>query len=313
MVSANSASDSPQLSLAAVGQSGSYFDVIVAAGATISLQVALTNPGTAATLAHTYSASVFTIVNGGFGATDGTGPRTGATRWVDYPEAIVPLAAGATDTKSFTVTVPTGTPPGQYLSSIVLQSADSSKGAGQVSLDHVLRQAIAISIRVPGSLKPQFSLGAVGYTRVGGRSVIEVSLSNVGNEHLKPTGTMTVKDANHSIVSEAPVTLGSVYAGMDTTVAVTLNGLLPPGKYTVSLTLTDSSTGAAATITNSSFAVTDSAKGSQSMPNQLPAIIQKVRTQSGVVLLIAVVGIVFWLAVAMSVILLVHRRSRKRL
>jgi hypothetical protein len=263
-------SDPAPLGLTAVGQAGSFFDVTIAPGTTLTLDVNRTNPGSRAVTARSYAGSVFTIVNGGFGATASGASATGATRWVNYPEEVFLLAPKTTSTKSFTVTVPAGTAPGEYISSIVLQDSAVTAGSGPVALARVLRQAIAISIRVPGALTPGFSLGAVSHSSVAGNSVVSVDLTNQGNQHLRPAGTLTIRDASQRIVSQAPLTLGTVYAGMSSTVAVTLNGALLPGGYTVTLALTDPETGAAARITNVPFTI--AAPVEESPPNIVEVI-----------------------------------------
>lgn len=309
---AQAAAAAPSLSLTALGQSGSYFDVTIAAGESRSLQVARSNPGPAPVAAHSYAGSVFTIVNGGFGAGGSGDPVAGATAWVHYPDEVFALGAGVTDTKSFTVSVPAGTAPGQYISSIVLQGNEAAPGAGQVSLDRVLRQAVAIAIRVPGPLQPAFSLGAATHDTVGGRSVVAVALGNDGNENLKPAGTMTVKDQTQTVVSEAPVSMGSVYAGMKTTVAVTLGGHLLPGQYTVSLVLSDPSTGAAASIADVPFTVAEPVAPSQSVVAALPAIVQDAMEHPGLNTLVIILIIVALLALAAAAILLIRRRAKRK-
>jgi hypothetical protein len=309
---AQAATEAAPLSLAAVGQGGSYFDVTISAGSTLQLEVARSNPGSGAVTAHSYVGSVFTIVNGGFGATDSGETMTGASAWVDYPDEVFSLDAGVTDTKAFTVTVPTGTLPGEYISSIVLQNNDALPGEGQVALDRVIRQAVAISIRVPGALEPDFSLGAASHDTVGGRSVVSVELGNEGNQHLKPAGTMTVKDATKTVVSEAPVTMGSVYAGMDTSVAVTLGGLLLPGEYTVTLVLADPSTGVTASITDVPFTVVDPPTEIQSAVAQLPAIVQDVIEKPLLRTLILVLAALLVLGLALVVTLRIRRWAKKR-
>jgi hypothetical protein len=264
---------------------------------------------TAAT-ALTYAASVFTIVNGGFGAQGSDDPATGATTWVRYANEVFPLAAGETNSADFTVTVPAGTAPGQYISSIVLQNNVAIPGQGQVALDRVVRQAVAISITVPGALEPTFSLGAASSATVGGRSVVSVALKNTGNQNLKPAGTMAIKDASRKVVSEAPVTMGSVYAGMPTTVAVTLDGLLLPGKYTVTLELADVATGASASITDVPFTVLPPNGPTVSALTELPAIVQDAIERPGWVTVLLVLLVASLLALVTAAVVLI-RRSRK--
>jgi hypothetical protein len=308
-----SATNTPsQLALTAIGQPGAYFDVTITAGATISLQVGRSNPGASTVTAHSYAGSVFTIVNGGFGVAGRETPPTGATEWVHYADETFSLGAGATDTKTFSVTVPAGTPPGQYMSSIVVESDAASAGANQVTLDHVLRQAVAIAIRVPGTLEPHFALSDARHTTVGGRSVVEVSLRNDGNQRLKPTGTMTVTDATNTVVSDAPVAMGSVYAEMDTTVAVTLNGLLAPGRYTVSLALMDLSTGVTATITDNPITVVDPPGSRQSPSEQLPAIVQASLGYPGASTIVLAIATVSAIMLVLATVLLVRRRARNK-
>jgi len=253
-VAAAGASPAP-LGLEAVGQAGSFFDLTIAPGSTVTLGVARTNPGASVVTAHSYASSVFTIANGGFGAANAGVPAAGATRWVRYPDEMFSLAPGATNMKSFTVTVPAGTAPGQYISSIVLQNNTALPGEGAVALDRVVRVAVAISIRVPGPLNPRFSYGAASIATSAGNSVVSVALHNDGNQNLKPAGTMTIRDSAGKTVSRSPVAMGTVYAGMDTTLALTLRGELLPDHYTVAVDLTDSTTGAAAVVTDAAFTV----------------------------------------------------------
>jgi hypothetical protein len=309
--SAQAANDATPLGLAAVGQSGSYFDVTINPGATLGLEVARTNPGAVAVTAHSFAGSVFTIVNGGFGAVDSDAAATGATRWVNYPDEVFGLGAGATDIKGFAVTVPYGTPPGQYISSIVLQNNESTPGEGHVALDRIVRQAVAISIRVPGPLNPEFSVGAASHEGVGGRSVVSVALRNLGNQNLKPAGTMTIKDSAKKVVSEAPVTMGSVYAEMDTSVAVTFAGLFLPGEYTVTLFLTDPLTGVSASITDVPFTVVLPPSQSDSPVTQLPAIFQDAVANPGILTLI-LVAIGLFIAAALTLGIIAFRRLRAK-
>lgn len=300
------------LALSAVGQPGAFFDVTINPGATVTLEVARTNPGASAAMAHSFAGSVFTIVNGGFGAVDSSAEVSGATRWVNYPDEVFSLGAGVTDVKSFTVRVPAGTAPGQYISSIVLQNNDALPGQGQVALDQIVRQAVAISIRVPGALHPAFTIGAASQENIGNHSVVSVALSNLGNQHLKPAGTMTIKDAAQKVVSEAPVAMGSVYAEMDTSVAVTFAGLFLPGEYTVTLVLTDPATGVSSSITDVPFTVVQPEAQAQSPLVRLPEIVQDAVTNPGILTLLLVLIGLFILA-GLAVGILAFRRLRKKI
>lgn len=239
--------DAPTLGLIALDQNGSFFEATIAAGAAQSFEIDRANPNDATVEAHTYVGVVSTIVNGGFGAADATAIASGASTWVDYAAETLTLAPQEHNTAAFTVAVPAGTAPGQYVSSIVLENAVAEAGTGQVALNRITRQAVAISIRVPGEFAPAFSLGRASLGLTAGLSVVSVRTTNDGNQHLAPEGTMTLSSGGE-VISTNDITMGSFYAGMSTKVAVTLGSQLAPGDYTMSLELTDPLTGVSASV-----------------------------------------------------------------
>ncbi|WP_104080879.1 hypothetical protein [Cryobacterium sp. Y11] len=238
------------LGLVALGQSGSFFDSTISPGETVSFEVERVNPNDVAVDANTYIGTVSTIVNGGFGAGDSSVTVTGASTWVDYPTAALTLAAQARDTASFTVTVPADAAPGQYVSSIVLESTTADATGGQISLSQLVRTAIAISIRVPGELVPAFSLAQATLGVVADRTVVSIETSNTGNQHLKLSGPATITDSTGLLLTTNDVVMGSFYAQTATTVSITLDRQLSPGDYVLDITLTDPATGVSATQTS---------------------------------------------------------------
>jgi hypothetical protein len=229
-----------KLVLQPVGQPGPYFDLAIPAGESRRLEVRIANDGTAATAARTYAADVYTIVNGGFGGRLRGEPQTGTTRWLDYATDVVQLAPGAATHVTFTVAVPAGTGPGEYITSLVLENDQPVAGAaGTVALDQVMRQAIAVVVTVPGTRSPGLSIGEAIHTVVDGRSTVSVAVENTGNTRLKPTGTFILRDAAGAQISKASVPMDTVYARTPTSIEVPLAALLVPGRYTVRLTLED--------------------------------------------------------------------------
>lgn len=251
------AADQPAdaLSLAAVGQTGGYFTVNAAAGSTTQLSVARGNTGTTATTARTYPANTYSIVNGGFGAETRDNAASGVTQWLSYKDEVLSLAAGQTSTTSFTVKIPAGTAPGDYLSGVVLENDVPIAGSGSISLNQIYRHILAVSIRVPGPYAPAFTLAKPVHTYSGSNSVVGATIANTGNRNLRPVGTIVVKDSTAKIVSDAPVTMGSLYAHDTTSVQATLGGQLNPGKYTISIILKDAASGATAELVDAPFTV----------------------------------------------------------
>jgi hypothetical protein len=244
-----------KLALQPVDQTGSYFDLTMRPGETRRLDVVLSNTGDTPAIARTYAADVYTIVNGGFGGRLHDEPQTGTTRWLDYPTAGVALPVGRSTRRSFSVAVPADATPGEYITSLILESDQPIPGGGAVALDQVVRQAVGVVVTVPGRRSPGLAIGAASQTVVGGSSIVSVAVVNTGNIRLKPVATFALFDSAGSRISEATVPMGTFYAHTATSVEVPLARLLQPGTYTVRLTLEDAIQGAQAEATGIAFAV----------------------------------------------------------
>jgi len=228
-----------KLSLRAIGQPGSFFDLTMQPGETRSLAVEIANPGTVATAARTYGSDVYTIVNGGFGARLRDEPQTGATRWLDYPTAVLALSVGESVRRTFEVAVPADARPGEYITSLVLENDVPIRDGGSIGFDQIVRQAVGVVVNVPGTRSPSLAIGEASHSVVAGRSVISVAVENPGNIRLGPVASFTLRDAGGALLSEAVVPMDTFYAGTGSSVEVPLDGLLRPGTYTVRLSLVD--------------------------------------------------------------------------
>ena len=297
-----------KLSLKPVGQPGAYFELSMQPGQSRQLTAELGNHGTAAVEALTYAADAYTIINGGFGTRERDSKASGTTTWLSYPREVLQLPAGQSKLQDFSVAVPAGTAPGQYLTSVVLENNVPVQGTGTVALDQVIRQVIAVSITVPGPLQPGFSFGAAGHKISAGKSVVDVEITNTGNANIKPAGDFTIRDSTGKTVSQGTLQMASFYARTDTKVETTLDGQLQPGNYTISVKMTDRGTKAAATAENLPFSVAapDATNSTATQENQLPQILQ----DSGPGLLLYV-GAAALLAALLSVALFI-RRSRRQ-
>jgi len=307
------AADEPaRLGLTPVGYEGTYFELTMEPGETRQLEVEAANFGDAETLARTYRADVYSIVNGGFGADLFGEEATGTTAWVDYPTEEMRLGPRDALMISFSVTVPSGTSPGEYVAALVIENVEPVRGSGSVAVDQVNRSAIAVAIDVPGPRQPALAIGAVGHKLAGERSVVTFKVSNPGNVHLKPAGSFRLRDAGGNELSAAELAMDSVYAGTDTLLEAPLAGLLPPGDYCAELTLSDPETGASAEVACSGFSVVppadepaDVGTGSGELPLRLPAT-DLLRAAGPVGILLAV-GL---LLLGTALVLALRRRRR---
>jgi hypothetical protein len=234
------------ISISPVGTTAAYFTLKIADGGSRRLTVALANAGGSVAKAETYAANVYTIVNGGFAARLAGQAETGVTTWLDYPEQDVTLAPGHTQRLSFTVTVPANAPPGEHVTTLVVQEENQAKATGAVALSQVNRQALPIVIVVPGPISPKLAVSAATPSNFAGHTVVVAGVTNTGNLQLQPDAKLVVTNSQGHRVGALAVRMGTVFPGDSTTAQGTLDLALPPGHYTVAADVSDSTPGVAA-------------------------------------------------------------------
>lgn len=238
----------PSFVVEPVGQPGSYITLTINPGVTVSATVALGNAGTEAVNARTYAADVYTIANGGFGLTTADAPVTGTARWLDYTTEEIDLAPLTKIERTFHVSVPEKTKPGQYIAGIALETAEPIAVGGSDMLKQTIVKAIAVFITVPGPVEPKLEIGEATIKQSGSGQTLVVAIKNPGNVLLKPAGTLELTAAGGTVILTTPVQMGSVYARTDTTLEVAIPTVLDPGTYGLHLDLRDEATGAAAQV-----------------------------------------------------------------
>jgi hypothetical protein len=285
------------------------------AGQTQRLSVEVGNFGHADVLARTYLADAYSIVNGGFGAALFGAQPSGTSRWLDYRTQELTLKPGGAVRMDFRVQVPNGTPPGQYVTSLVAESVQPAQGGGgSVAINQVNRVAIAVAIEIPGPSHPAIKIGAVSYKFAAGVSFVSFAVANPGNLHLKPAGELTLRDSARTEIVRMSATMDSVYAGTDTRLEVPLAQPLGPGVYCAELRLTDAATKASDSSACQPFTVTTptetSGLGGASSPAapSVKAALAAAADQPGLLLLVIVI-----LLVVLGLLLVVVRRRRRPL
>jgi hypothetical protein len=305
-----------KLALQPIGQTGSFFDLILRPGEARALSVEISNDGTATIAARTYASDVYTIVNGGFGARLRDEPQTGVSRWLDYPTNVLDLSVGEAVRRTFRVAVSKDAGPGEYITSLVLENDDPIRNGGAIALDQIVRQAVAVVITVPGKRSPALAIGGATDTVVAGKSVVAVAVENPGNVRLKPVATFTLRNAAGVQVSQATVPMDTFYAHTGTSIEVPLDELLVPGAYSVRLSLDDARQGVRADRTTS-FVVASPpavvAGGDQAVPGLTPVIQSAPTGPSMPAIGLAVVAMGLALGALVGIVaVMVHRRRRTR-
>lgn len=251
--SAESAAQIPQFGMVAVGDHPTgYFDnVEVAPGSSVELTSAIVNSGQVPVSLRTYKVNALSGVNGGFLSGKENDAPMGATNWIDYPPFDLELAPGESREVTFTVTVPDGTAPGQYISGLIAVTSESSAIEGSDLLTQSRGYAISVGILVPGDMTPAFEVGEP----VIDNSTLTIPVINTGNYLVRPAGEMTLTNQGGEVVHTSAIQMGSVYAGLETMVQVPLPEQTPPGEYLLNLSLLDEASGASTNLVDSTVVV----------------------------------------------------------
>ncbi|MGN6031214.1 MAG: hypothetical protein ACTHQE_06075 [Thermomicrobiales bacterium] len=232
---------------------GSFFQEKAKAGDTLELTVQFGNLGKDAIDLRTYVADVVTLTNGGMGVTaEGTASQA-PTTWISYSPGTYTLQPNEGREISFKVAIPYDAAPGNYVSALVVQTADPVPVEGTPLFDQIIQKAVAIDITVEGDAKPGLEIGAATYDASGSSPTLSVEIRNPGALRLRPAGTIAVKDAKGEEVLSANVAMGSVYARTETLLQFVLQQPLPAGSYTIDLTLSDAETKVEATVKDLAF------------------------------------------------------------
>ena len=242
------ATGAPKFVLTAVGDyPNDYFDdVEIAPGHSADLVVAVQNLGREPVSLRISRVDALNGINGGFVSGDETAEPTGSTTWIDFPEQVIDLAPGERIEIPFTVSVPDGTAPGQYISGLVARTANPLAIPGVGALDHTIGYAISVGILVPGELAPEFQLGTPEVEVRSEDAALRVPVINTGNYLVRPSGDLILTNTEGEQVLASRIEMKSVYGGFSAPMEIVLPGQLPAGDYTLDLSLADDASGATA-------------------------------------------------------------------
>jgi hypothetical protein len=238
------AAPAPAVGLRAIGHwPHGYYIYQAKPGTTLHGVIAVVNTGRAGGEVRIYPADSTTgQTSGAVYLTSTMTPRqTG--RWITIATTTTRLAPGAQKRLPFTVTVPTGASPGPHLAGIVAepvqeQLSERSKGKASVQIKFRSLAIVAVEIDVPGPLHAQLTVGKIAPGGRQGTQQLLIHLANTGNVMLKPTGTLTVRDATGHVVKRLTLRLDTFLPRTAIDYPVTVKGHgLPAGDYTTTITL----------------------------------------------------------------------------
>jgi hypothetical protein len=239
------------------GTDGEFFTLEAEAGTTNELTVVLGNADDEPLELLSYVNDAVPMTNGGFAIAEPEVPATGPATWIDYPSETYDFAPQEGVERTFTVTIPDDAEPGQYIAGISLQTAEPLEVEGSDLFNQIIRKTIAVFIIVPGEQTPAYDLGEPEIVQGVRRAQIVIPVNNTGNVLVKPRGELTLRNEAGEMVLTAPIAMGSVYAGSTAPLVVSVPSSVPVGHYTLSVNLTDDTTGITASIAESTVAITE--------------------------------------------------------
>jgi hypothetical protein len=228
---------------------GDFFSVELEAGSQATLKGDFGNGSEIPVESLLYAADVVSPVNGGLNINDSTFPVSGPTTWLDFPTEIVQFDAKEIRERSFTVSVPAGTPPGQYITGIAIETLEAAPPPGELPILVKYRFVAAVLITVPGPVEAEFSIGEISVLVDEASTTIRGTIENTGNIRVRPAGSITLTNEDGVEITSAQLEMQSVYAGHTVPFEITLPATIPEGAYTADVALSDAETGAAAELT----------------------------------------------------------------
>src|SRR5262249_8697799 len=150
---------------------------------------------------RTYSTNAYNPANGGFAAETEEDAPLGVTNWVTYPAQTLDMAPGDQQIIDFQLSVPDDTAPGEYVTALVVQTAESLEIPNSTSLRQIIRAAVSIEITVPGDMTTGFTLGDPVVVADTTGWNLDVPITNTGTARVRPKGKLTLTTVDGTEVS----------------------------------------------------------------------------------------------------------------
>lgn len=192
---------------------GGHFNFALLPGQRIGDGIVVENLSNRVLTFRVYGADLITATGGGLAPAQPTAIKRAVGAWITVSTPVMVVAAHATFTDHFTVTVPAIVSPGQHLGAVVV-SADVGATAQNTPIE--ARAALITVVSVPGTAHPSAVLSALlGSTAAAGQVGFGISISNNGNLLITYAGSVDVVNADGHGVARLPLTPANAYVVPD--------------------------------------------------------------------------------------------------
>lgn len=240
---------------------GYFHDVEMSPGDSKKFTATAINTGEVPVDLDAFKINANASVNGGYSPGDNVDPPFGLTEWIDFEEVSFALEPGETREATFTVNVPDDTTPGQYIAGLMLRMSAPMAIEGTSSIDQILASVMSIGILVPGELHHGMELDEPVVEMWPTETILHVPITNTGNYLVRPVGNLVIIDGDDKVVAEIPVEMGAIYAGLSTTLSVSLPLQIQPNEYRVNVELEDGDSSAVASLENAPVTIVENDDG----------------------------------------------------
>jgi len=221
-----------------------FFHLSLYPGAAMDAVAIVSNRGAEPVTLLTYPVDGSTTEQGAFAFGDQSAPLVGVGSWMELEAESITVPANSEVPVSFRVSVPAGTPPGDYAGGLIIQAppvegeTSLTEGDAPVRLDVVQRLGVRVYLNVAGTAVTTLDHGELTWTQEGDTITFTLPLHNSGNTILHPTGTL---DLSGWIGTETALTFQSpesLLPGAKFSLRATLKGapLIQAGSATAKIT-----------------------------------------------------------------------------
>lgn len=190
-----------------------FFHFSLYPGAALDATAIVTNHTQSPTTLLNYPVDGTSTPQGAFALANQDDPRPGVGGWIHLDEDQITVAGNAELKVNFRISVPAGTPPGDYAGGLIIQSppvqgqTTNVNGDTAVRLDVIQRQGVRIYLNVAGTAVSSLQHGDMSWQQSGDALTFTLPLKNTGNTILHPSAALEVSNwlgANAQLTFDTP-------------------------------------------------------------------------------------------------------------
>jgi len=176
------------------------------------------------------------------GGVDFPGEADGAAGWILLPEeGVIAIPARQQVRLPFTLTIPKGTPPGEYVAGFLaapVPMTEEDDAVDSLNIQIISQMGLTVVITVPGEQICEVTLEEINSMTNNGSWNVIISLQNTGNIHFKGVGEFAlVSQENGSTAAIRDMRIGYFIAGDEMHYPLEFTQPPPAGHYQARLTL----------------------------------------------------------------------------